>query len=243
VWITGASSGIGRAVALAMAKQGGYRLIVSGRNEAALNEVATLSNALALTFDVTNRQENLDAAKQIAAQYGHIDIALFNAGDCEYVDTKQFDSSIFQRMIQTNFMSMVYGVEAALPLLRLSKQGHLVGMSSAVAYFGLPRSEAYGASKAAICNFLQGLRLSLSTEKILVSIVYPGFIKTPLTAKNDFPMPFLMDADLAAKKIIQGIERKNIDIIVPKIFVRFMQFLSVLPHSLLFFILKHRFNF
>lgn len=236
-WITGASSGIGKAVALEMAARG-YDLIISGRNQDALKQVADQTGAYILAFDATDKQANLDAANDLNQRYGCIDIVFLNAGSCEYVDVRAFNSDVFERMIKTNFLSMVYGVEAALPLLRASKNPHLVGMSSAVAFLGLPRSEAYGASKAAIRNFLQGLRISLSKENIPVSIVCPGFIKTPLTDKNDFPMPMLITADLAAKAIVDGIKKKKTDIYVPALFVYLTQLVSMLPSKMSGYLLK-----
>ena len=237
VWITGASSGIGKAVALEMAARG-YDLIISGRNQDALQQVAEQTGAYVLAFDAANRQENLDAAKDLNQRYECIDIVFFNAGNCEYVDVQEFKSDVFERMMKTNFLSMVYGVEAVLPLLRASKNPQLVGMSSAVAFLGLPRSEAYGASKAAIRNFLQGLRVSLSRENITVSIVYPGFVKTPLTDKNDFPMPMLITAEQAATAIVAGIEKKKLDIYAPVFFLYITRFISMLPSKMSRHLLK-----
>lgn len=235
VWITGASSGIGRAVALEMAKRS-YSLIISGRNQVNLAELAKLTNAEIISFDVTDRDANLAAAAKIKEKLGGVDIVFFNAGNCEYVDVKHFDSSLFERVIKTNFLSMVYGVEAALPLLRLSEKPHIVGMSSSVAYFGLPRSEAYGSSKAAIRSFFQSLRVDLMSEKIPVSIVLPGFVQTPLTDKNDFPMPQRISAEIAAKKIVDGIEAKKHEILVPFLFAWTLRFLGCLPSRLATFL-------
>jgi short-subunit dehydrogenase len=237
VWITGASSGIGKAIAVEMASLG-YQLILSGRNIEALKLVAQGTDAIILPFDVSNRAENLLAAKKIDELFGYVDMALFNAGSCEYIDVKSFNSKPFENMIQTNFLSMVYGVEAILPLLRKSKTPHLVGMSSSVAYLGLPRAEAYGASKAAVVNFLEGLRLSLSSEKIDVTIILPGFIKTPLTDKNDFPMPMRIEASIAAKIMVKKIAQKKFIIKVPFLFVSILQSLSFLPQKWRFHLLK-----
>lgn len=232
VWITGASSGIGRAVAIEMAKKN-YRLIISGRNEKLLAEVSALANqAEIIAFDVTSREQNLLAAKKIEEKFGYIDKVFLNAGNCEYVDTQHFDSSLFERMIKTNFLSMVYGVEVSLPLLRASKQPHIIGMSSSAAFLGFPRSEAYGSSKAAIRNFLQCLRMDLLKENIRVSIVFPGFVKTPLTDKNDFPMPQRITAEEAAEKIVSGIEQKKNIIKTPIFFVAILQLISFLPETL-----------
>lgn len=238
VWITGASSGIGKAIALEMASLG-YQLILSGRNTDALNAIAQGSDAWVLPFDVTSLSENQEAAKKIEAKFGYIDIALFNAGSCEYIDVNTFDSQPFEQMIKTNFLSMVYGVEVVLPLLRKSKTPQIVGMSSSVAYLGLPRSEAYGASKAASLNFLEALRLSLSPEKIDVSIILPGFVKTPLTDKNDFPMPMRIDASVAAKIIVKKIQQRKFVIAVPFLFVLILRLLSFLPQKWRFHLLKN----
>ncbi|MDX2164709.1 MAG: SDR family NAD(P)-dependent oxidoreductase [Gammaproteobacteria bacterium] len=235
VWITGASSGIGRAVALEMAKRN-YQLVISGRNQVNLQELATLTQAEIVPFDVTDKSANLAAAAKIKEMLGGIDIVFLNAGNCEYIDIKQFDSDIIERMIKTNFLSMAYGVEAALPLLRNSSAPHLVAMSSSVAYFGLPRAEGYGASKAAIRSFFQSLRIDLMPEKIPVSIVLPGFIKTPLTDKNDFPMPQRISAENAAKKIVDGIEAKKQEIITPYFFPLFLRILGCLPSRLASFL-------
>jgi len=231
VWITGASSGIGKAVAVEFAKRG-YNLVISGRNVAALEEVAKITHAFVLPFDVTGREANLTAANIIFKQFGSIDIVLLNAGTCEYLDVHKFDSSLFERVLKTNFLSMVYGVEASLPLLRASKTPHLVGMSSTVSYIGLPRAEAYGASKAAIRNMLQSLRCDLAPEKISVSIIYPGFVKTPLTDRNDFAMPGIISAEKAAQFIVTGIEKKRNEIYFPILFSLSLKFIAILPNKL-----------
>ena len=116
------------------------------------------------------------AVNDMHRRAGGLDIAFLNAGTCEYVDVAAFDSALFERTIRTNFLSMVYGIEAALPLLRQSPAPQLVGMSSTVAYRGLPRSEAYGASKAAIKNLFESLQVDLAPEGISVSVVCPGFV-------------------------------------------------------------------
>lgn len=231
VWVTGASAGIGRAVARELANRGAT-VVASARNREALNQLVTdcLPRSVhALPLDVVDRQANLQAAETIQTKFGGLDIAFFNAGTCEYVDVTKFDSALFERMIQTNFLSMVYGIEAVLPLLRQSPSPHLVGMSSTVAYAGLSRAEAYAASKAAIKNMLEGLRIDLRKERISVSIICPGFVKTPLTERNDFPMPFAVSAEVAAKRIADGIAAQKEEIHFPKRFSLIFKLLSSLP--------------
>lgn len=234
IWLTGASSGIGRAVAKEFVSRGAS-VAASGRNAAALQELSAEYGAdrlIPVPFDVTDRSATHAAAQTVQAKLGGVDIAFFNAGTCEYVDPRRFDSRLFERVVQTNFLSMVYGIDAVLPLLRRSRTPHLVGMSSTVAYGCLPRAEAYGATKAAIKYMLDSLRLDLAPEKIPVSVVCPGFVRTPLTDLNDFPMPFRIEVDVAARCIADGIARQDPEIHFPKRFSIPFKLLAMLPAPL-----------
>lgn len=233
VWVTGASTGIGRAVTIELARRGA-RVVASARNESALDTLVREcgDRVQALPLDVTDRQANRWAAEEISRRMGGLDIAFFNAGICEYVDVASFDSALFERTIRSNFLSMVYGIEAALPLLRQSPAPQLVGMSSTVAYRGLPRSEAYGASKAAIKNLFESLQIDLAREAFRVSVVCPGFVRTPLTDRNDFPMPFRIEADEAARRIVDGIEAGKPEIQFPRRFSLLFKLMTLLPDRL-----------
>ena len=234
VWVTGASAGIGRAVVLELARRGA-RVVASARNEQALDELARDGGGdrvITLPLDVTDREANQRAAETIRQRLGGLDIAFFNAGTCEYVDVAKFDSAIFERTMQTNLLSMVYGIEAVLPLLRGGRMPQLVGMSSTVAYRGLPRTEAYGASKAAIKHLFESLQIDLLRDGIAVSVVCPGFVRTPLTDRNDFPMPFLVEAEEAARRIVDGIEARRPEIHFPKRFSIPYKLLALLPNRL-----------
>ena len=233
VWVTGASTGIGRAVTIELARRGA-RVVASARNESALDTLVREcgDRVQALPLDVTDRQANRWAAEEISRRMGGLDIAFLNAGTCEYVDVAFFDSALFERTIRSNFLSMVYGIEAALPLLRQSPAPQLVGMSSTVAYRGLPRSEAYGASKAAIKNLFESLQIDLAREAFRVSVVCPGFVRTPLTDRNDFPMPFRIEADEAARRIVDGIEAGKPEIHFPRRFSLLFKLMTLLPDRL-----------
>ncbi len=233
VWVTGASTGIGRAVTIELARRGA-RVVASARNESALDTLVREcgDRVQALPLDVTDRQANRWATEEISRRMGGLDIAFFNAGICEYVDVASFDSALFERTIRSNFLSMVYGIEAALPLLRQSPAPQLVGMSSTVAYRGLPRSEAYGASKAAIKNLFESLQIDLAREAFRVSVVCPGFVRTPLTDRNDFPMPFRIEADEAARRIVDGIEAGKPEIHFPRRFSLLFKLMTLLPDRL-----------
>lgn len=231
VWVTGASAGIGRAVTGELVRRGATA-IASARNERELGELTLECGGdcvVALPFDVTDRSAHQRAADEISRRLGGLDIAFLNTGTCEYVDVGAFDSVLFERTIRTNFLSMVYGIKAALPLLRQSPAPQLVGMSSTVAYCGLPRSEAYGASKAAIKNLFESLQVDLAPEGISVSVVCPGFVRTPLTERNDFPMPFRIEAADAARRIVDGIEARKPEIHYPGRFSLLFKGLTLLP--------------
>ncbi len=234
IWITGASAGIGEALAIALS-QYNTKLILSSRNEAKLESVKSKcahSNITIAAGDLSNKASNEAIAEKIQAQFGQLDIALFNAGTCEYVDAKNFDSALFERVFNANYFSMVYGIEAALPLVRRSNSPQIVGMSSTAYYIGMPRSEAYGASKAAIAYMLNALRISLLPENIPVSVICPGFVETPLTDKNDFPMPGKISAETAAEHIIKGTAKQSEEIHFPKLFSIIMKTFASLPYFL-----------
>lgn len=232
IWVTGASTGIGAALALALIKEGA-NVAISARHQDKLQtvalKVADQSKLLILPGDVSNKEHNQAMVQKIKDIWGKLDMVILNAGSCEYIDTRVFKSQPFIDMMNTNFISMIYGIEAALPLLRQSATPYIVGTSSIAAYLGLPRSEAYSASKAASRIMLQGLRVDLSSENILVSIICPGFVKTPLTDQNDFAMPFLISAEQAAKLIIKGLKKTQHEIHFPKTFTYLVKLISWLP--------------
>ncbi len=241
IWITGASSGIGRALTIALSHMN-CQIYISSRSEKSLQETinhcSDKNNIHILSGDLAKEENNFAICNEINSIHGHLDIAILNAGTCEYVDINEFDSSLFKRLIDNNFMSMVYGIDACLPLLKKSKSPHLVGMSSTAAYLGLPRSEAYGATKAAILNMFRALKISLSAISIDTSVICPGFVETELTAKNDFPMPCLISAEKSTDYILSGIAKRQCEIHFPKRFSYALKFISILPDPLQFWLLK-----
>ncbi|MDN3525123.1 SDR family NAD(P)-dependent oxidoreductase [Halomonas sabkhae] len=238
IWLTGATSGIGLALAERLLDQG-HRVALSARRHAELSELADgHPNALVLPVDMTDRGAVLGVAEDIEAAFGGLDMAIFNAGTCEYLDARRFDTVLVERVFTTNFTGTLYGIEAALPLLRRSGAGGgrplLAATSSAAAYLPLPRAEAYGASKAALSHFLESLRLDLDQEGIDVSIIHPGFVKTPLTDRNDFAMPMRVDTETAAAAILRGLDARRLDIHFPRRFTWLLKLLGSLPPALRF---------
>ena len=231
VWLTGASYGIGRACALEFARRGA-RVAISARSQDLLEEVAREAAAGSIEvvpLDVTDRAAHVKAVKRVVEKLGGIDTLFLNAGTCEYVDPDAFDAGVFERLMSVNFLSMTYAIEASLEVLARGASPHLVGMGTTVAWAPLPRAEAYGATKAAIAYLMGALRISLKHRNIDVSLVSPGFVQTPLTDKNDFPMPLRISSEEAARAIADGIECRRREVHFPKAFSWPAWWLSKLP--------------
>lgn len=222
IWITGASTGIGRELCLRLAQRG-HRVIASARNTTKLEDLVSEASAFTgviepLSFDVSDRLQDGATAKWLDEHCGYLDRVIINAGGCEYLDFPDPDWQSIDRVMAVNFSGAVATTQLALPLLRKcpTGQGHIVGVVSQVIFAPFYRSEAYGASKAAFDYFLKSLRLDLSSERISVSAVYPGFVTTPMIAKNDFDMPFVMPVSEAANRILTAMVRRPREIIFPK---------------------------
>jgi len=221
VWITGGGSGIGREVALALARAGNV-VVISGRNEDKLAEVKTAFEAgnrkqgkiISIPFDVSRDDQVDGMTKILAEQLGHLDLAILSAGVCEYVENAELDTALFRRVFDANIFGVVNASSVALRLMRSQKNNNakkpqLVLISSLSTYTGLPRAEAYGASKAAVDYFGDSLSVDLSKQGIDVSVIQPGFVDTPMTTQNDFAMPFEMSAESAAQKIVKAIDNRK----------------------------------
>lgn len=239
IWLTGASSGIGQAMAEQLAAEG-HLLAVSARRAGPLQELAERypGQILVLPVDMTDAAAVQQTGQRIAQAWGALDWAILNAGTCEYVDVAAFESAMFQRVMQANVQGTVQCIEAALPLLRKGIQPRLVGVGSSVTFCPLPRAAAYGASKAAIRYLFQSLELDLAQWQIGVTLVSPGFVATPLTAANDFPMPMQVNSDEAASIIIRGLHQGKREINFPGPFISLLKLLGNLPNRLRFAITK-----
>jgi len=210
IWLTGASTGIGRSLAVELAGRG-HTVIASARGAKALEALAKEYPTIKpLPFDVTDR-EKLDEVRNALQNISpYLDRVILNAGTCEYLDTDAPDWRMMERVMNVNFFGTVNSLEVAMPLLRQRPQGnaHIVGVVSQAAFVPFPRAQAYGSSKAAMQYFLDSLRVDLVKDNIDVTVINPGFVKTPLTDKNDFDMPFLVTADVAAKRMADAIARR-----------------------------------
>lgn len=233
VWLTGASSGIGAALAEELLKSGA-QVAVSARSREPLDALALRypGRVLVVPGDLCDALQVREIGKRIAQAWGALDTVILNAGTCEYIDVRQFDAALVERVLSTNLLSAAYCIEAALGLLRSGNRPHLVAVASSVTYWPLPRAGAYGASKAALRYLLQSLRIDLAAEGIDVTLVSPGFVDTPLTAGNDFPMPLRWPAGKAARHIHQRLPRRPLEIAFPTPFIIGLKFLAWLPGRL-----------
>lgn len=236
VWLTGATSGIGLAVLAELVRQG-HRVIATGRNRDRLNEiVAEYGNAVTpLAGDVTSPQDCRYFREQLHAM-APIDWAILNAGTCEYMDVSDFDAELVARVVNTNIVGTARAIEAVLPVLRTSRNRErhplLAVVGSSAWWFPFTRAEAYGASKAGLAYLAESLRADLAGEGIDVSLISPGFVRTPLTDQNDFSMPFLMEAEDAARIMVRDLTRHRPDIHFPRRFTLMLKLFACLPRSL-----------
>jgi len=210
IWITGASSGLGRSLAVILADSGA-QVIASARSQQQLEELATLNgNIRPLAIDITDLAACAELPARLAEISPRLDLAVLNAGACEYLDFPEPDWEAVRRVMEVNFFGTVNCVEHALPLLRQCRdnRAHLVVVGSQATAAPFPRAEAYGSSKAALQYFCESLRIDLAHENIDVSVINPGFVDTPLTRQNDFDMPFLMDVEEAARLVAKKIQAR-----------------------------------
>lgn len=213
VFLTGASSGIGEALAVALAEKGAI-LGLLARRENLLKSLAEKCESVggkARTFacDVTDEQGVTAAAKSLINEFGRVDILICNAGIGGSAHAKDLTNDLVRKVIDVNLMGAVYAVTAVLPQMIERNSGHLVAISSLAGFRGLPRSASYSASKAAMTNFFESLRLDLLKTNISVTIIQPGFILTPLTSDRKNKLPFLMKLDDAIPYFIRAIEKKK----------------------------------
>ena len=226
ILITGTTSGIGLKLAQDYLAAGNT-VHCCGRNKPVLHQLVKAfgDKATPITFDVQNREDCLAAL----ATLPELDLVILNAGTCEYIDASNFDAASFERVIRINLIGLANCLEALIPKLAAGSSLALMGSSSS--YLPLPRAEAYGASKAAIEYLAKTLAITLGKEGIHVSYIAPGFVETPLTDLNDFPMPMRVDVEFASRRIRQGLEKEQSEIHFPRLFTGIIKTVSLLPFA------------
>jgi short-subunit dehydrogenase len=236
VWLIGASSGIGLALARTLIARGA-KVAVSARNADALHELAAgtrPASVLPLPLDATCIDQLQGALREMIDAWGGVDIALFLQGTHEPVRAWTLDSGVAHRMVETNLLSVLDSLAVVLPQMLRQGSGGIAICSSVAGYRGLPTSLVYGATKAALINLAETLYMDLSPRGIAVWIVNPGFVKTPLTDRNEFRMPALISPEEAAAQIVAGLASGRFAIHFPKRFTRWLRLLRLLPYGLYF---------
>jgi len=228
VFITGASSGLGRGLALHYARAGATVHAIARRREELARLAAEAPGIVPVPLDVTDTQALVDAIHAA----GDLDLVIANAGVGRPNSARKMDWATTKLLFDVNATAACVTVAAALPRMVERNSGHVVAMSSLAAFRGMPGNAAYCASKAAIHTFMESVRVDLRRTKVRATTIYPGFVKTELTAKNKFPMPFLMELDDAVKVMTRGIERGAKVISYPLPMVAFTRTLGVIPRSL-----------
>ena len=238
VWLVGASSGIGKALAMQMANAG-WQVAISARRLAPLQAMqAQFPTLYPYTLDVTDAGVVQQVFATICSQHGVPDICLFNAGDYEPMPVEAFDLELFRKLTAVNYLGMVNGLNAVLPLMLERGRGQILLTASLSAYRGLPRAAPYSASKAAVLNLAEALHPELKIKGILLRVINPGFVRSALTDKNPFAMPFLMDAEEAAAVIMRELDGSHFEITFPKRFALLMKLLRLLPYRWYFWITR-----
>jgi len=234
VWVVGASSGIGAALAEALV-DAGARVAVSARREEALATLAARrpGQVLPLALDVTDAKAVREAWQRLEAAWDGLDAVFCVAGVYVPMRAAEFDPEVARTLFDVNVMGVVHVLDVVLPALRAAR-GHVVIVASVAGYRALPKALFYGATKAALIHLAEGLYLDLATEGLGVSVVNPGFVETPLTAQNDFHMPALIQPQEAARQMLAGWAAGDFEIHYPRRFTRVLKFLRCLPYRLYF---------
>ena len=235
IWITGGSTGIGKALAIKFASKG-WNVAVSARRAELLNELSnSYENISSFPLDVTNKEKCKEVFNEIKNKYENIDICFFSTGTWDPKKEKDIDVEQMEDVFQINFFGTVNCIKAVEQDFRDKRNGIITIVSSIAGYRGLPNSTGYGPSKSALNNLAESLYFDFKRYNVRVCLVSPGFIKTPMTDKNDFKMPFLKSPEYAAEKIYDGLVNKNIfEIHFPKSLTITLKLLSLLPSKIYF---------
>lgn len=243
VWVIGASSGIGAAFARALIDRGA-RVALSARNRDALERLAQSGRPgqiLVLPLDVTREAELAAALAGIQSAWSGVDLVVLLAGNHIPVRAWELTATKARGLVETNLMGVLNALAVVTPVLLNAGRGGLAVVSSVAGYSGLPTGLIYGATKAALINLTETLYLDLAPRGIGVYLVNPGFVRTPLTDRNNFNMPALIAPEEAARQMLRGMERGDFEIHFPKRFTRWLKLLRLLPYRL-YFPIVHRFT-
>ena len=235
IWITGASSGIGKALAIKFANEG-WQVAASARRENLLKELSNqYTNIQSFPLDVTDSDKCKSVFKDIVDKFENIEICVFGTGIHDPQSEKKFNLEKIKKIMEVNFFGTMNSINSVYDYFGQRKVGQISIISSVAGYRGLPAAGAYCASKSALTSFAESLHFEMKRKNVRVSLISPGFIKTPMTDQNDFPMPMIRSPEFAADQIYNGLIKKSgFEIHFPKVFTFFMKFLRILPSSIYF---------
>ena len=237
IWITGASSGIGKALAEKFAFEG-WRVAVSARRKEILDEMANNKNIFSYPLDVTNQEQISDVFSKIISEFGNLDLCVFSSGTYDPKLEQGINIQQNKFVMETNFFGVLHCIKSVEKYFKDRRDGHISVVSSIAAYRGLPNSSGYGPSKAALTNLTESLYFDFKKYNVRISLVSPGFIKTPLTDKNEFPMPFIKSPEFAAEKMFDGLTKsKAFEIHFPKALTMLLKLLRILPYRIYLFLI------
>jgi short-subunit dehydrogenase len=240
VWVIGASTGIGAALAQALLARGA-RVALSARTRAPLEAMAAAASAgraLALPLDITDVATVASAHAALSNHWGGIDVVLVVAGSYKPMRAWELDLAVATGLFEINVNGVFNVLATVVPDFLARSSGHICIVSSVAGYSGLPQALVYGPTKAALINLAEVLYLDLAPRGIGVHVINPGFVRTPLTADNEFNMPALISAEEAAERTLRGLERGEFETHYPKRFTRWLKILRVLPYPLYFSLVR-----
>ena len=239
IWITGGSTGIGKSLAIKFAREG-WNVAVSARRTELLKELKKINeNIHSFPLDVTDKKKCSEVFNEIKSKFENIDICFFSTGTWNPKKEKEIDLEQIEEVFNINFFGTVNSIKAVEQHFKDRKNGIIAIVSSIAGYRGLPNSTGYGPSKSALNNLAESLYFDFNRYSVRICLISPGFIKTPMTDKNDFKMPFLKTPEYAAEKIYDGlINKNNFEIHFPKTLTLILKVLSFLPSSIYFSLLN-----
>jgi short-subunit dehydrogenase len=233
-WITGASSGIGRALAVALTRKG-VKVAASARSADALAEFARAYPGIApLPLDVTDATAMMEGARSISGTLGPLDLAVFGAGIWLPMSARNFSAAKAAHSVAVNYQGVVNGIEAVLPAMLQRGAGHIAIIASVAGYCGVGATSAYGPTKAALINLAETLRNECADKGVRISVINPGYVDTPMTRSTTSSKPFMISAEDAARRIIAGLEKDRFEIAFPWQLVALMKLGRLLPYPAFF---------
>jgi short-subunit dehydrogenase len=241
-WIVGASTGIGKDLALKLATSG-VTTAISARTEKTLADTAALNERLhAFAADVSDRASVQKAYDAIMARQGAPDLVVLNAAIWDPMSVEDYGAARAINSMNVNYGGVCNALEVILPVMKQKRSGHVAIVASVAGYRGLSRALAYAPTKAALINLAEALNLELGPWNVKVSVINPGFVDTPMTARNDFAMPFIVSSEVAARKIVEGLVRGRFEIAFPWQLVTILKIARILPYRLFFPIMRKALN-